>query len=1079
MLKKLSSLFILIAASILCMYVRAEVISTAEAERTANAFMALDDHWHGATDATIRLVEHDGIPAYYVIEYSAGGWVVVSAQSSSSPVIGYNTDGKFAAPAPMELLLDFNAKIITARAKDINRVEHKGWKRIQERKPVREINTTPDVAPLIKINLNQSAPFNNYCPEIQGQKTIVGCVAVGMAQAIMVQRYPKAPNGQYSYHCNNVGSLGINYDNERPYDWDGMYSGNMDEIARLAYHCGVSVDMIYGVESSGTQTENVAAALSRNFGYDEESVRYVTKGNDIDAWLNIILGELVEGRAVVYRGQSGGGGHCWNVDGWKQSTQMVHCNWGWNGIGNGYFDINNMTDSYQGLEFLYSHAAVIGVGAPTTAPYDILLSDNQFAVGTLAGVALADVRVLCGDKNATYSYELYSEKSAGENTPSPYTIENGILSSTMPITNDNAFKHLYIKVTNTASGEWYEKEFKIHILSSNASDLEGVYTATAISYLDNYIDEEWQITITIDENDSNKVWFHPFCYFNALEASYINPIYAIYNAEEGVLTMPLGQTLFKRSGYHMVNIVSYDGAHIVNSGDVILPVSIDDKAKRILFDETCFYGVGDANNKYKWHKALNEVGLIQEKSALLDIQLSTTQFYTDAGVGTPLAEVTVINKDSEAVVAYELFGPKDENFNYTQSPYQVVDGKLISTEPISDSEKFRYLLIKATNTNTGEWIDKSFYINIIDLRPYMMAGEYKAFARSGFEDKPDEEWQVSITVDENDSNVLWISPICLFGNLTEKQINPVYADIDAVNNMILMPLGQVLYEEKDKCKFVTGSSVDAMKVYTIGVCRMRIYKKEDDIEVTFANSSLFGVGNDLTDEWWYQALCEVVFTNRDVFVVDGVFYNITNAAGKTVEVTSKVINNDQYPGIYGGDVSIPASITYNNETYKVTSVGVNAFNNSSYLTSIVMPGSIAEIEENAFANCSGLAQIECLATVPPTIYEHTFENVDKSIPVKVPAGCVEAYKNAPYWSEFTNINGDASVDVVVAGDGIEVKAMGGYVTVAGANGDAVVNIFSLSGVLLQRTTVANLPHMTLPRGVYLVQVDGTMHKVVI
>ena len=57
--------------------------------------------------------------------------------------------------------------------------------------------------------------------------------------------------------------------------------------------------------------------------------------------------------------------------------------------------------------------------------------------------------------------------------------------------------------------------------------------------------------------------------------------------------------------------------------------------------------------------------------------------------------------------------------------------------------------------------------------------------------------------------------------------------------------------------------------------------------------------------------------------------------------------------------------------------------------------------------------------------------------------------------------------------------MGGYVTVAGANGDAVVNIFSLSGVLLQRTTVANLPHMTLPRGVYLVQVDGTMHKVVI
>ncbi|MBO7317804.1 MAG: C10 family peptidase, partial [Bacteroidales bacterium] len=459
MLKRFSTLFSFIIVAVLCMPLYAEVITTEVAKQTANTFLTLDDEWHGNTNASIKLVEHEGTPAYYVIEYSAGGWAIVSAQSSSSPIIGYNTEGAFAARGAMELLLDFNAQIISARARDNAKLEHKGWQRIRERKTAKEINQTPDVAPLIKINLDQSAPFNNYCPEIDGEKALVGCVAVGMTQAIMVQRYPQAPQGAYSYHCGSLGTLSIDYDKERPYDWDGMYSGNMDEIARLAYHCGISVEMGYGTTSSGTVTQFIETALVRNFGYDANRVRYVTKTNDIDAWLNTILGELVEGRAVVYRGQGGGGGHCWNVDGWKQATQMVHCNWGWNGIGNGYFDINNMTDSYQGVSFLGGHAAVIGVGAPTSTPYDVLLSNRQFVIGAEPGTALADVKVLCGDKNATYTYQLYCQKSGDSNTRSPYDIVDGKLITTETITYDNAFKHLGIKVTNTNNGKSYEKDF--------------------------------------------------------------------------------------------------------------------------------------------------------------------------------------------------------------------------------------------------------------------------------------------------------------------------------------------------------------------------------------------------------------------------------------------------------------------------------------------------------------------------------------------------------------------------------------------------------------------------------------------
>ena len=50
-----------------------------------------------------------------------------------------------------------------------------------------------------------------------------------------------------------------------------------------------------------------------------------------------------------------------------------------------------------------------------------------------------------------------------------------------------------------------------------------------------------------------------------------------------------------------------------------------------------------------------------------------------------------------------------------------------------------------------------------------------------------------------------------------------------------------------------------------------------------------------------------------------------------------------------------------------------------------------------------MTQITCRADVPPTIGgSNSFEKVDKSIPVYVPASSIETYKTAQYWSEFTN-----------------------------------------------------------------------------
>ncbi|MBE6292136.1 MAG: leucine-rich repeat domain-containing protein [Bacteroidales bacterium] len=99
-----------------------------------------------------------------------------------------------------------------------------------------------------------------------------------------------------------------------------------------------------------------------------------------------------------------------------------------------------------------------------------------------------------------------------------------------------------------------------------------------------------------------------------------------------------------------------------------------------------------------------------------------------------------------------------------------------------------------------------------------------------------------------------------------------------------------------------------------------------------------------------------------------------------------------------------SSLTAINIPEGVTSIGKYAFNGCSSLTAINIPESVTSIGSAAFRNCISLTSITCKAVTPPTIGDsNTFFNVNKSIPVYVPAASVEAYKSAEYWSAFTNI----------------------------------------------------------------------------
>ena len=99
-------------------------------------------------------------------------------------------------------------------------------------------------------------------------------------------------------------------------------------------------------------------------------------------------------------------------------------------------------------------------------------------------------------------------------------------------------------------------------------------------------------------------------------------------------------------------------------------------------------------------------------------------------------------------------------------------------------------------------------------------------------------------------------------------------------------------------------------------------------------------------------LCSTIASAED-FEVEGIYYNITDATAKTVEVTDK----DSYSNEYCDTVTIPSSVTYRGVTYTVTSIGYEAFYCCDGLTSIEIPNSVTSIGERAFICCSGLTSI--------------------------------------------------------------------------------------------------------------------------
>ena len=101
------------------------------------------------------------------------------------------------------------------------------------------------------------------------------------------------------------------------------------------------------------------------------------------------------------------------------------------------------------------------------------------------------------------------------------------------------------------------------------------------------------------------------------------------------------------------------------------------------------------------------------------------------------------------------------------------------------------------------------------------------------------------------------------------------------------------------------------------------------------------------------------------FEVNGIHYQITDFDARTVEVTYKGNYHEEYECEYNdGTIVIPPKVTYRGRTFRVTAIGMYAFDNPE-TTSVILPEGLETIKENAFGTC----RITGTIYIPKTVKE--------------------------------------------------------------------------------------------------------------
>ena len=261
----------------------------------------------------------------------------------------------------------------------------------------------------------------------------------------------------------------------------------------------------------------------------------------------------------------------------------------------------------------------------------------------------------------------------------------------------------------------------------------------------------------------------------------------------------------------------------------------------------------------------------------------------------------------------------------------------------------------------------------------------------------------------------------------------------------------------------------------------------DDAAATIGNGAFY-----------YSNMKKIELGNRVTFIDNGAFNSCThldsiivpnsvqyigrmafcyNYSGSNKKIRlPEGIDTIRYQTFFGctglEEVNIPSSVVY---------IDSAAFHECWELTKLTLPAGLTHIGEAAFFQCRNIDTLISLAPVPPVAFANTFKQMNRNLVLIVPCGSVAAYRNAPYWNYFVNIQDDCEAVPEVELPEVSIfSAAYQNIVVEGAEGEVVV-VYDMEGRQVADGIARGRCSLRVPApGVYLVKV-GTrpLQKVIV
>jgi hypothetical protein len=470
----------------------------------------------------------EGHNSFYVVNFREGGWVMVSAENSTVPVLAFSFDGTYRTEDEkpdgfLYLIEDYKEQVDVSRKMQSTRrseviemwnqlmVDEKSGNDISRQSITSETKTyTPgrvllNVPGRGEVAWGQSWNNDGDCtPSYNGKidkkwwhgwfascsddcdKPPAGCGAVAMGQLMWYWQWPKSS----SYRTYNW--------NQMPFELvNTSTSAQGDAIGNLLLDCGRASSMTYAC--NGSFTTSIGTALRDEFNY--KATRAVYKSDwqsNSNVWNDLIRTEIDCERPVIMYGEKAltlDKKHYFIVDGYHATTpNYFHINFGWHGSYTGnYYYLNNITPGSH--NFNSGQHAYIGISPTYPYPSNVNITDVSYTsvTGSKTEEAQQNISLPASGKNLSVesggNLTLVAGKSitlkpgfhakAGNNFTA--RIEPTYVNGSMEIT------ELYVG--------WYHNDLWMYVENANSYDVTienssgvVVYQKAGVIFGSNYVD---------------------------------------------------------------------------------------------------------------------------------------------------------------------------------------------------------------------------------------------------------------------------------------------------------------------------------------------------------------------------------------------------------------------------------------------------------------------------------------------------------------------------------------------------------------------------------------------------------------